>query len=225
MPRTALLLGASGLVGGHCLDLLLADHLYDRIILFVRRTMPRQHAKLQQQVVDFERLEDYAEVAHGHEVFCCLGTTIKKAGSPVAFRKVDFEYPLAMAKLAARNGFEQFLLVTAIGANPSSAIFYNRVKGEVESAIRTLPFGAIHIFRPSLLLGRRAEFRLGEKIGEMAMRPLSLLLIGPLRKYRPIAASAVAAALVSVAKMNQAGVHIYESDEIQALAREERLGA
>jgi uncharacterized protein YbjT (DUF2867 family) len=156
------------------------------------------------------------------EVFCCLGTTIKKAGSQAAFRKVDFEYPVEIAKLAAQNNAEQFLLVTALGANPESAIFYSRVKGEVEIAVQRLPYRAIHIFRPSLLLGNRAETRLNEKIGAVAMKTFSFLMFGALQKYRPIAASAVAAAMIKAAKRGQPGVHIHESDKIQALADDGR---
>lgn len=218
MSKSALLLGASGLVGGHGLDLLLADQAYDRVIVPVRKALPRQHARLQQHIIDFDQLHEHAPLFSASAIFCCLGTTIQKAGSRAAFRQVDFEYPVAAAKLAARNGAGQFLLVTAVGANSNSAIFYNRVKGEAEEAIRSLPFRAVHIFRPSLLLGSRAEFRLGEKIAQPVMAAASLLLLGPLRKYRPIAAAAVAAAMVKVAAMNLAGVHIYESDRIQALA-------
>jgi len=218
MSRTALLLGASGLVGGHCLDLLLADQAYDHVLVFVRKKLPRQHAKLQQHLVDFERLQHHAHALNAREVFCCLGTTIKKAGSQTVFRKVDFEYPLAAAKLAAQHGAEQFLLITAMGANPKSAIFYNRVKGEVEEAVRSLTFSAVHIFRPSLLMGDRAEPRLGEKIGEVLTKTFSFLLVGRLRKYRAIEARVVATAMVKIAKLNRAGVHVYDSDRIQALA-------
>jgi uncharacterized protein YbjT (DUF2867 family) len=217
-PKSALLVGASGLVGGHCLDFLLADPAYDQVLVFVRKPLSRRHAKLMQHVIDFEQLQQHMNLMRVNEVFCCLGTTIKKAGSQPAFRRVDFEYPFEIAKLAAQNGVEQFLLVTSIGANSRSAIFYSRVKGEVEAAIRSLPFRAIHIFRPSILLGSRAEIRLGEKIGQMVMSVLAFLFIGALRKYRPIAASAVAAAMLKVAKMNQPGIHVHESDRIQALA-------
>ncbi len=218
MPRSALLLGASGLVGGHALNLLLADPAYDRVIVLVRRSLSRQQSKLEQHAVDFEQLEKHAPLKRVHDVFCCLGTTIKKAGSQAAFRRVDFEYPVTAAKLAAQNGAEQFLLVTAVGANPGSAIFYNRVKGEVEEAIQKLPFRAIHIFRPSLLVGHRAEFRFGEKVGEILMKSFAFLLVGRRRKYRPIAALAVAAAMINVAKMSLTGVHIHESDKTQELA-------
>ncbi len=217
MPRSALLLGATGLVGGHCLQTLLQDEAYEKIIAFVRKPLTLSHPKLEQCLVDFEQLERYATRTRAQDVFCCLGTTIKKAGSQAAFRKVDFEYPDQIAQLAVRNGAQQFLLVSALGANAASTIFYNRVKGEVEAAIATLPFHALHIFRPSLLLGERQEVRRGERVGEYIFKATSFLWRGPLRTYRPISARAVAAAMAHLAKQEQAGVHIHESLEIQTL--------
>ena len=217
MSKFALLLGASGLVGGHCLQRLLNDTAYGKVIALVRKPLPLHDPQLEQQVVDFSDLQNYAHLLKAHDVFCCLGTTIKKAGSQAAFRQVDFTYPVEIAKIAAANGAEQFLIVTALGANPASRIFYNRVKGEVEAAIAPLAFRAVHIFRPSLLLGKRQEIRLGEKIGERVAKIFSFLFAGPLRKYRPIAARTVAAAMIAVAKRNLAGVNTYESDQIQAL--------
>jgi uncharacterized protein YbjT (DUF2867 family) len=215
MRKTALLLGAGGLAGGHCLQLLLEDEAYAKVIIWVRKPLALRHPKLEQAVVDFARLESYAQQAKANDVFCCLGTTIKKAGSQAAFRQVDFTYPIEIAKIAAANGAEQFLIVTSLGANPKSAIFYSRVKGEVEAAITPLPFRAIHIFRPSLLLGERQEVRPGEKIAEKVAGAFSFLLRGPLRKYRPIHARVVAAAMVEVAKRNLSGVNIFESERIQ----------
>ncbi|MGH7451719.1 MAG: NAD(P)H-binding protein [bacterium] len=217
MAKSALLLGASGLVGGHCLERLLYDAAYDKVIALVRKPLALHHIKLEQQVADFSRLQNNAHLMKAHDIFCCLGTTIKKAGSQAAFRQVDFTYPFEIAKIAAANGAEQFLIVTALGANPASRIFYNRVKGEVEAAITALAFRAVHIFRPSLLLGERQEIRLGERTAERVAKIFSFLFVGSLRKYRPIEASVVAAAMIAVAKRNLAGVDIFESDQIQAL--------
>jgi uncharacterized protein YbjT (DUF2867 family) len=217
MAKSALLLGASGLVGGHCLQRLLDDAAYAKVIVLVRKPLALHHPKLDQQVVDFSRLQNYAHLVKAQDVFCCLGTTIKKAGSQAAFRQVDFTYPVEMAKIAVANGAEQFLIVTSLGADPASRIFYNRVKGEVEAAIAPLAFRAVHIFRPSLLLGERQEFRLGEKIGERAANFFSFIFVGPLRKYRAVEASVVAAAMIAVAKRNLVGVNIFESDQIHAL--------
>lgn len=217
MNRSALLLGASGLVGGHCLRLLLEDEDYGKVLTFSRKSLALQHPKLEQHIVDFDHLEKYVHLTKVNDVFCCLGTTIKKAGSQEVFRKVDFTYPVEIAKVASQNGVEQFLIITALGANPNSSIFYNRVKGEVEDAITKLPFKAIHIFRPSLLLGKREERRLGEKIGEPVLKALKFFLIGPFQKYRAIEAFVVASAMIHVAKKNLSGVNAFESDQIQAI--------
>ncbi|HEX8141262.1 MAG TPA: NAD(P)H-binding protein [Pyrinomonadaceae bacterium] len=214
--RTALLLGATGLVGGHCLDLLLKDAAYGKVTTLGRRLLPVEHQKLEQQVVDFTRLADFASLLEAQDIFSCLGTTIKKAGTREAFRQVDFSYPYEAARIAVKNGAEQLLLVSSLGADARSGIFYNRVKGELEDAVSKLPFRGIQIFRPSLLLGKRDEFRRGERISEYAMKTFSFLLVGPLDKYRPVQARAVATAMLRVAKANPAGVNIFESDRIRA---------
>ena len=217
MPRTALLLGATGLVGSELLTLLLADTEYRQVTVLVRRNLPQTHPKLVQRVVDFKDLPKAADAYKVDDVFCCLGTTIKKAGSQEAFRVVDYTYPLESAKLAARQGAGQYLLITALGANAKSSVFYNRVKGEVEEAIGKLPLKSLHIFRPSLLLGNRQESRTGEKIAIAVMKPLGFLLAGPLKKYRGIQARTVAQAMLRTAKQSVAGRHAYNSDVIQEM--------
>lgn len=218
MAKTALVLGASGLVGSHCLQLLLDNAAYDKIIVWLRKPLPVQHAKLQQEIIAFDQLSQYADkLKNVQEIFCCLGTTIKKAGSPEAFYKVDFTYPHEIAKLAAQTGVQQFLIVTALGANSRSSIFYNRVKGEIETALGKLALPGLQIFRPSLLLGERQEFRLGERIGASVFKALSFAFIGPLRRYRAIEASVVAEAMIRIAQKNLTGVNIFESEKIQAL--------
>ncbi|NUM72968.1 oxidoreductase [candidate division KSB1 bacterium] len=218
MAKTALVLGASGLVGSHCLQLLLDNAAYDKIIVWLRKPLPVQHAKLQQEIINFDQLSPYADkLKNVQEIFCCLGTTIKKAGSPEAFYKVDFTYPHEIAKLAAQNGVQQFLIVTALGANSRSSIFYNRVKGEIETALGKLPLPGLQIFRPSLLLGERQEFRLGERIGAIVFTALSFAFFGRLRRYRAIEASVVAEAMIRIAQQNLTGVNIFESEKIQAL--------
>ncbi|HVF87991.1 MAG TPA: hypothetical protein VM866_10390, partial [Pyrinomonadaceae bacterium] len=176
--RSALLVGATGLVGGHCLNLLLEDAAYQKVVVLGRRMLPVGHRKLEQHIIDFDQLTDYARLIYGQDVFCCLGTTIKKAGSQEAFRRVDFTYPHEVARVAAGNGAEQMLLVSALGADARSRVFYNRVKGETEEAVSKLPFGGVQIFRPSLLLGERQEVRRGEQIAERAMKLFSFALIG-----------------------------------------------
>lgn len=219
MPRTALLLGATGLVGGELLSLLLADGEYRQVTVLVRRHLALTHPKLMQQIVDFDNLAKAADAFGADDVFCCLGTTIKKAGSQDAFRKVDYTYPLESAKLAWQKGAKQYLLITALGANARSAIFYNRVKGEVEEAIGRLTLNGFHIFRPSLLLGDRQESRLGEKIASTVMGPLGFLLAGPLKKYRGIPARTVAQAMLRTAKRDLTGHHAYDSDRIQEMGK------
>ena len=216
--RSALLLGAGGLVGGHCLDLLLAHSTWNRVVVLGRRMLPREHPKLEQHVVDFDNLDGHTERFRAEDVFCCLGTTIKQAGSEEAFRRVDFGYVTEAARIASNEGAEQFGLVSALGADARSRVFYNRVKGEAEDAVRALPFRSVHILRPSLLLGNRKEFRLGERIAEAATRPIGPLMRGPLRRFRPIPARAVAAALVRLAAEQRPGVRTVESDRIRDLA-------
>ncbi len=215
--RTALLLGASGLIGGHCLDLLLRDEAYDQVIALVRKPLSITHPKLTQHSVDFDRLHDFAHFLKADDVYCCLGTTIKKAGSQEAFRKVDFTYAHEAAQLVASNGATQFLLVSSLGADAKSSVFYSRVKGEIEAAISALNFQSVSIFRPSLLLGERAEFRLAERLAEPVAKALSFFLFGGLRKYRPIEARMVAAAMIEIAKEKNQGVSFFESDQIQKI--------
>lgn len=197
---------------------LLADEAYERVTAFVRKELPESHRKLVQRVVDFDRLAELADFPRAQDVFCCLGTTMNRAGSPAAFRRVDFTYVRELARVASQHRASQFLLVSALGANPTSRVFYNRVKGEAEEAVRRFPFDGIHIFRPSLLLGERAEVRLGELIAITLSRGISFALIGPLGKYRPIEAAAVARAMIAVARRELRGVDVFESDRIRSLA-------
>jgi uncharacterized protein YbjT (DUF2867 family) len=169
-------------------------------------------------VVEFDRLGTVGfEMPRVSDVFCCLGTTMKQAGSEAAFRQVDFIYVVSLAGLALGAGAKQFLLVSSLGASPTSRIFYSRVKGETEAAITALPFEGRQIFRPSILVGERRERRAGESFGAAVMRGTAFALLGPLRKYRPIAAATVAEAMVRVALRAPRGVNVYESDEIERI--------
>lgn len=215
-PRTALILGATGLVGGKLLDRLLASDRYERVTTIGRRSTGRQHPALVQHVVDFEDLEGHADLFAVDDIFCCLGTTIRKAGSQERFLEIDVEYPVQAAELGAARGAEQFLVVSSLGADPDSRVFYSRAKGEMEVRVRQLPLRAIWILRPSLLLGERDELRVGERVAEVVMVPVAPLLIGPLRRYRPIRASAVAQAMVDLALSDGTGGTL-ESDEIARL--------
>lgn len=161
--RTALVLGASGLVGQEITRLLLDSDYYDSVTIFVREPLQLQHEKLQQKQVDFSVLEEYKEFFAVDDVFSCLGTTIKKAKSKANFKKVDYEYTLRAACLAEKQGVQNFLVISSMGANPKSLFFYSQVKGKMEEELKKLVIGGIHIFRPSLLVGNRQEYRFGKE--------------------------------------------------------------
>lgn len=216
--RTAVIAGSGGLVGSHLLTRLLEDDQYESVVALVRRELPRSHTKLEQRVVDFDHIGEQAQIPSGSDLFCCLGTTIRTAGSQEAFRKVDYTYVVELARAAANGGAEQFLTISSIGADAGSRVFYSRVKGEVEDAISTVPLNGIHIFRPSVLTGERRERRVGERIAIALLGAFSFAMIGPLRPYRPIRADDVALAMVRVAHKRLQGVHIYSSDRIQEIA-------
>lgn len=214
-PRTSVLLaGATGLVGRHCLERLLQDEAIAQVVVPTRRTLPRDlygegdASKLEERVIDFRRLGAYDELGRVDAVICALGTTIKQAGSKEAFREVDCGYPVTLAELAQEGGAKRYALVSAIGANPSSMFFYNRVKGEVEMRLRAFDFENLTIVRPSLLLGDRDEFRPGEEIAKR---------VSPLipRRYKPVHARQVARALVAAVKGERTGVEIIESRDLQ----------
>jgi uncharacterized protein YbjT (DUF2867 family) len=215
--KAALLVGASGLVGGHLLQLLLHEQRYKPVEVLVRRSLSIRDPQLNEHIIDFDHLDRNAELFRADDVFCCLGTTIRTAGSQEAFRKVDFTYVVQAAALASKNGAKQFLLVSSLGANPRSRAFYSRVKGEVEEAVSKLPFRGVHIFRPSFLLGEREERRRGEKLAIMLVKVLQPLMIAGWKRLRPVHAETVAAAMARVAGMNKQGVNIFESDQIQIL--------
>jgi uncharacterized protein YbjT (DUF2867 family) len=216
-PATALLLGATGLVGGHVLDQLLADPAYRRVTVLGRRPVARMDSKLDQRSADFDRLGDHAISFAVDDVFCCLGTTIAIAGSQEAFRRVDHDYVVDAARLAAEHGARRFLLVTAAGANARSRIFYNRVKGQAEDAVRALPLESVVILRPSLLLGERTGERSGEKLAQRLMPVVGWMMVGPLRRYRAVEAATVARAMVRLAREAPRGVRVVESEEIQQI--------
>jgi len=207
-PRSALLVGATGLIGSFLLERLLASPRYARVTVWARRDPGKTHPKLKVEIVDFERLAQRRLEAG--DVYCCLGTTIRQAGSQRAFRHVDFDYPVALAGVAARNGAKRFFVVSALGANKRSRVFYSRVKGEMEEAVRIAGVPKTYVFRPSLLSGPRKEGRLGEKVGLVVGKVLGPLL----GKYRPIHGDAVAAAMLRTAELDPPSA-IFESAEMR----------
>lgn len=213
--RAVMLLGATGLVGSELLRQLLANPTIGRVVAPTRRPIeppaglaPEHLRQLDARVVDFDRLENDAEAFTGVEqIFCALGTTIRQAGSQARFRHVDHDIPVAAARLGVQLGARHFLLVSAVGADPASRVFYNRVKGEVERDIGALGYRSFTIVRPSLLLGDRQEFRLGEEVAKR----LRWLLRG---RWAPVHAHDVAAALVRAAVRDETGTRIIESRDV-----------
>ena len=208
--KIALIAGASGLTGHSLIRLLLKSDDYHKVIALVRKPLGAGHDKLEEAVVDFDRLPDMTDFPMASDVFCCLGTTIKKAGSREAFYKVDFTYPYELAKRALKEGAQRFFLVSALGANKKSGIFYNRVKGELEDQLSFLDYRTIYIFRPSLLLGKRNERRPGERFAQVVSRIIPF--IGPFKKYKPIRGEKVADAIMKVALQNDKGCYFYSSE-------------
>ena len=212
--RTALIAGATGLIGSQLLTKLLHTPYYDNVVVLTRKSLEITNTKLTEVIFNFDNPDSSKVIAD--DIFCCLGTTIKKAGSKDAFRKVDYEYPLTIAKLARKNGAEKFMIVTAMGADPQSGIFYNKVKGEVEQGLMNMDYSTLHILHPSLLLGDRKESRFGEQIGEVLAAVFKPFMFGPLKKYRAIDSEKVANAMLALAKKTDKGIFVHDSAELQA---------
>ena len=211
--KTALVAGATGLIGKQLIQLLLNDPYYGKVIAVTRKpfTPGGTVSKFENVVVDFDKLSTLS-TPRADDVFCCLGTTIRIAKTKEAFRKVDYEYPLALAQSTRQLGASQFLLVSALGADKRSSIFYNKVKGEIEEAIGHIAFRSIHIFRPSLLLGDRTEKRQGEGAATIFFKFFGFLIPS---KYKAIDSLKVAKAMVARAKENEPGFFFHESLEMQ----------
>ncbi|MFE8703090.1 oxidoreductase [Cytobacillus sp. FJAT-54145] len=216
--KSALIAGATGLIGSSLLQNLLDGTEYEKVIAIVRSPLNISHPKLIEKIVDFNELETYKEVFEVDDVFCCLGTTIKKAKTQENMFRIDVEYPLSIARLASERNAKQYFLVSSMGADPNSSIWYSKMKGTLEQELKKIPFETISIMRPSLLLGHRKEFRLGERVASVLSKPLSFLFLGPLKKYRAIEASTVALAMYKIAQSNKNGIKIYESEKIQKVA-------
>jgi len=218
--KTALVIGSSGLIGSHLVIQLLSNPNFEKVIVFNRRPCLLLHPKIEEHLLDFNDLKAIEPYVKGDVMFCTMGTTIKKAGSKEAFRLVDVVYPEQFAEMALHNQVKQFLIISSLGADLHSNNFYLKTKGEIETFLQNSAFKSVSILRPSLLLGDRKEFRLGEKIASYVLPVLSLFLIGPFKKYRAIEAKTVAKAMLEIALQKKSGFTIYPSDELQTIGNQ-----
>lgn len=212
MNKTALIAGGTGLIGSQLLQLLLDSDRYSRVIALTRQDLPVQHPKLTQLKIDFSKLGESVDDFKADDIYCCLGTTMAKAGTKEKFYQVDFYYPLLLAKSGKQRGAKQYMLVSALGADKNSSIYYNQVKGEIEEAVGNEHFNATHIFRPSLLLGDRSEQRTGEDAAKIFYKIFGFLIP---KKYKAIDSASVARAMLHYASQEQKGTYIHESKDLQ----------
>jgi uncharacterized protein YbjT (DUF2867 family) len=212
--KTAIVIGATGLIGSHLTGQLLDNNHYRSIKVFTRRPVNLDDSKLESHIVDFENIESWQQLITGDELFSALGTTLKKAGGKEAQYKVDFTYQYNVAKAAAGNGVRKYLLVSSAGANAASNNFYLRMKGELDQKVSALPFQQVIIFKPSILAGKRGESRVLEEIGVSILNPV-IRLLPFFKKYRPIEGEIVAAAMIKAAGIESEEIVVeYVLDEI-----------
>lgn len=214
--KTALVLGSTGLVGGHLVEMLIQDKRYQHIILINRNASKFDHPKIEEKIINFKQIQNEIKLIQADDVFCCIGTTIKQAGSKENFRAVDYRIPLEFAKIASQSKSINFIVVSSMGANANSSNFYSKTKGQMEEALKKIDLNNLIIVRPSLLLGDREEKRLGEKIAKIAMRTFSFLMIGRLKKYKAIEAKQLAKAMIVLANQEKSK-NIYENDSLLAI--------
>jgi len=217
MNKTAIVFGATGLVGKELIYQLIKDIRYKAIKVFTRCDLHIEHIKVIEKIVDVEKVEDYSELIMGDDLFICLGTTMRKAGSVKRMEEIDRFLPLKIARQALVNGVKNVAVVSSIGADPGARNYYYRIKGNMEKDLLKIEFARLVILRPSILLGKRDEMRLLESIGKGLIKGFGFLLTGKKRKYRGIYAENVAYALVREIN-NVNGKEVYESDEIAELA-------
>jgi uncharacterized protein YbjT (DUF2867 family) len=213
MAKIALLAGTTGLIGSQLLDLLLQSSDYEKVIAISRKPLDKAHTKLSNLVCELNQLQNHVSELKADDVFCCLGTTMKNAKTKEAFRAVDYDAPLALAKIAKENRAKQYLIISALGANKDSSIFYNKVKGEVEEAIAQIGFDSFHIFQPSLLTGPRKEQRTGEEAAQVFYKIFGFLIP---KKFASIESIKVAKAMVALAKEERRGWFVHSSQELQS---------
>lgn len=204
---TAYIAGATGLTGGLLLQLLLDNSAFGLVVALLRTPLPFSHPKLVQKIIDFDQPQS-ADFEGGDYIFCCLGTTIKKAGSLAKFQKVDLHYVDTLAKFSTEAGFSSFAVISSVGANKNSGNFYQRTKGLMEEAVSKYNFEKILIFRPSLILGPRQEFRFGEAFAASMMKVFSPLMVGSLKQYKAIQATEIARNMLEVSLIKKQGTYI-----------------
>lgn len=217
MAKTAIVFGATGLTGSYLVTELLNDSRYDRVIVISRRSIGIDHPKLEEHITDLLNTESWLDLVKGDDVFCCIGTTRKKTPDKDHYYKIDFGIPENAAGAGKINGAHTFTVVSAIGANSKSSIFYNKLKGQMEEAVKSNGPSAVYIMRPSIIAGPRGESRLLEKVGLGIFNLLGFLFLGPLRKYRLIHAKDIAIAMIEAVNSEIEG-GVFESDEVQELA-------
>ncbi len=214
-----MIVGATGAVGGFCVEELLRSPLYSKVVTLSRSPVPLDHPKLEKHQIDFDRLEEYAHLTAVDDIFCSLGTIAQKTVSREAYRKVDVDYPAKIAELSLKKGARRYFLVTAVQANPDSRFYYLKFKGEVERKVSSFPFEAVHIFRPALIVGPRKEFRVNETLAILISRVFPFLFAGPFANFKPIEAAAIARAMLRSAETDARGTIIHESREIRDIGR------
>jgi len=220
MKKRAVIFGASGLVGRELLTILTNDAEISEIIVVVRKKIDEQSPKVKQIcLTDFSGLDNFKDSLHADMFFCCIGTTIKKAGSEEEFRRVDFQIPVAVAQMAEALSIPSLVVISSVGADAASSNFYLRTKGEMEKTVAGVYHGNLKFVRPSLLMGDRKEFRFGEKTAVVFMKVFGWIFVGPLRRYKGVNASDVAFCMRQIASDNS-DKKVYESDELHKLARE-----
>lgn len=212
--KTAIIIGASGLVGSFITLNLLDDDRYEKVKVFVRNSLEIKHPKLEENIVNFENLAEWSNKIIGSEIYSALGTTLKKAGSKEKQYKIDFTYQYDIAKAACENKVKSILLVSSLGANYKSSNFYLRMKGSLDEKIQQLAFDKISIFKPSVLVGLRSEKRFGESLS-IKIAGVITSIIPAFKKYKPIKASLVAESMIKCAnKTTLKKINIYEGDDI-----------
>lgn len=218
--KTALIVGATGAIGRQLMPLLASSSVYERLIVLHRHaTAFGRLPKVSERIIDFDDL-DAVDIEGGVDaVFCCIGTTQKKAGTTEAFQKVDRDIPIALARWGAGQGADVLVTISSLGANAGSSSVYMRTKGEMEAGVAGAGIPAVYTLRPSLLQGERAESRLAEQVGNWALGIIEPLMVGPLRRYRAVQTEVVGAAMLACARKCEPGVHIIESETVQELGR------